>query len=432
MWGTIMFFRTRAKSRFFEPRSRSSFLYCRAIYARTAAHFARLRYARFPARAAGLVIAGALTLAGCGEEEQAQNAAEEAIGVFASLVTRQELAEPVTGTGTVAAHKTTVLGPRVDGIIEEIMVRVGDRVTEGQPLFRTRDAEWKLKVSELENHVRLASAESQNAQKTFARTEELHGNGFVSNGKLDDARAARDAANARLGMAKAQLATAQQMLDDCVVTAPFDGVITKRDVDEGKFMATRMGGMGGDSGGVLQIMKIDIVAAIVNVPEIYLSKFTVGTKGKVFLDGIDKSYDSYVAILNDRIDPVTRSVEVRLPIENKDYEVKPGLFARAEIYPDPREVLVLDRAALLGTEARRHVFVAENGRAKRVDVAVRQIDATRVEVLSGLKEGDKALSGPNAPLLIDGVAVRIEGGAEAEDAHEQTLASDAAAQPTVK
>ncbi|MEQ8267698.1 MAG: efflux RND transporter periplasmic adaptor subunit [Parvibaculum sp.] len=392
------------------------------------------RNMRFSARAAGLLIAGLLALSGCGEEEEAQNAPEEALTVFASPVTKVELAEPVTGTGTIAAHKTTVLGPRVDGIIEEIMVRVGDRVSEGQPLFRTRNAEWKLKVAEIENAVGLATAEANNAQKGFARASELHGKGFVSNGKLDDARAARDAANARLGMAKAQHATARQMLDDCVVTAPFDGVITKRDVDEGKFMATRMGGMGGDSGGVLQIMKIDIVAAIVNVPEIHLSTFKLGSKGTIFLDGLDKSYDSYVAVINDRIDPVTRSVEVRLPIANKDYEVKPGLFTRVEIHPEPRAVLALDRAALMGSEAQRHVFVAENGRAKRVPVTVRQIDATRVEVLSGLKEGDRALSGPNAPLLIEGMAVHIEGGpeAETETMDEQTLASDAAALPTVK
>ncbi|MEQ8950776.1 efflux RND transporter periplasmic adaptor subunit, partial [Parvibaculum sp.] len=228
-------------------------------------------------RAAGLVLAAALTLAACGDDAQeAQGeAAQEAVSVFAAPVTHAELSEPVTGTGTIAAHKTTQMGPRVDGIIEEIFVRVGDRVKEGDPLFRTRDAEWKLKVSELDSQVKLATAEAHNMQKTFQRTAELHEKGFASNGKLDDARAARDAANAKLGVAKAQYATAQQMLDDCVVKAPFDGVITRRDVDEGKFMATRMGGMGGDSGGVLQIMKIDIVAAIVNVPEIYLSKFEV-------------------------------------------------------------------------------------------------------------------------------------------------------------
>lgn len=382
--------------------------------------------ARMALLAAALVL---MPIAGCGEDEQAAEAPEAAaISVFESPVTREKLMEPVTGTGTIAAHKTTMLGPRVDGIIEEIMVRVGDRVTKDQPLFRTRDVELKLKVAELENHVKLATAESGNTQKAFNRAAELHEKGFVSNGKLDDARAARDTANARLGIAKAQLAAAQQMLEDCVVTAPFDGVITKRDVDEGKFMATRMGGMGGEMGGVLQIMKIDIVAAIVNVPEIHLSKFEVGTKGKIFLDGIDKSYDSYVAIINDRIDPVTRAVEVRLPIANEDYSVKPGLFARAEIYPDPREALVLSRAALMGPESARHVYVSEKGHAKRVPVTVRQIDATRIEVLSGLKEGDKALSGPNAPLLVDGSPVKIEANPEMA----QTMAKSAPGAPSAE
>ncbi|MBX3507893.1 MAG: efflux RND transporter periplasmic adaptor subunit [Parvibaculum sp.] len=359
---------------------------------------------RFP-----VLALAALALAACGEDAQKQAADTEhdAVAVFAEAVTAEELAEPVTGTGTIAAHKKTPLGPRVDGIIEEIFVRVGDRVTEGQPLFRTRDAEWKLKVAELENQVKLAEADVLNAQKAFNRSSELHQKGFVSSGNLDDARRGRDAANARLGMAKAQLASAQQMLDDCVVTAPFDGVITARDVDEGKFMATRMGGMGGP-GGVLEIMKIDIVAAIVNVPEIYLSKFEVGTKATIYIDSIDRSYDSYVAVINDRVDPVTRSVEIRLPIRNEDYEVKPGLFARVEVHPRPRQVLVLPRAALLGTEAARYVFVSENGKARRVDVAVRQIDATRVEVLDGLKEGEMALTGPNLPLLVEGMPVRIE------------------------
>lgn len=359
---------------------------------------------RFPALALA-----ALMLAGCGEDatEQAADAGRDAIAMFTETVTAEELAEPVTGTGTIAAHKTTALGPRVDGIIEEVFVRVGDRVKEGQPLFRTRDAEWRLKVAELENHVKLAEADVRNAQKAFNRSSELHEKGFVSSGNLDDARRGRDAANAKLGMAKAQLASAQQMLDDCVVTAPFDGVITARDVDEGKFMATRMGGMGGP-GGVLEIMKIDIVAAIVNVPEVYLSKFELGTKATIHIDSIDRSYESYVAIINDRVDHVTRSVEIRLPIRNEDYEVKPGLFARAEVHPEPRHVLVLPRAALMGTEAARYVFVSEEGKAKRVNVAVRQIDATRVEILDGLEENDMALTGPNLPLLVEGMPVRIE------------------------
>ena len=155
-------------------------------------------------------------------------------------------------------------------------------------------------------------------------------------------------------------------------------------------------------------MKIDIVAAIVQIPEVDLRKVHVGTKGKVVIDSIGRSFDSYVIILNDLIDTNTRGVEVRLPILNPDYLVKPGLFARAELYPEPRGVLALKRGAILGTEDRRYVFVAENGAAKRMPITVRQIDAGSVEVLSGLGAGQRALIGPNLPLIVEGTPVKIE------------------------
>ena len=211
------------------------------------------------------------------------------------------------------------LGPRVSGVIDKIFVRVGDRVKANDPLFQTRDIEIRLRVSELENQVKLAQAELHNVDLAFKRVEELHKKGYASNGKLDDARAARDTASARLGIAQAQLAAAKQQLSDCTVRAPFDGVITRRDVDEGKFMVTMGGfeggqreGGGGGGGGVLQIMKIDIVAAIVQIPEVELSKIHVGTKGKVFVDGVGRAYDSYAIIINDAINSTTRAVEVRL------------------------------------------------------------------------------------------------------------------------
>ncbi|MEG3806641.1 hypothetical protein DBT53_002545, partial [Aerococcus mictus] len=59
----------------------------------------------------------------------------------------------------------------------------------------------------------------------------------------------------------------------------------------------------------------------------------LNTKAKVTVDGVGQSYDSYALIINDAIDTTTRSVEVRLPILNKDYAVKPGLFARADSIP---------------------------------------------------------------------------------------------------
>ncbi|HEX7775119.1 MAG TPA: efflux RND transporter periplasmic adaptor subunit [Parvibaculum sp.] len=366
--------------------------------------------------AALLVLGGSLAALGaCGDGKKTAEKPVETVSVFETVATAKALVEPVTGTGTISAAKTTDLGPRVTGIIDKIYVYVGARVKEGDPLFHTRDVELKLKVAELENQVKLAEAEDRNMSRAFGRSNELHASGYVSNGGLDNARAAKETAAARLGIATAQLAAAKQQLEDCTVRAPFDGVITRRDIDEGKYMMTMGGGFGGMSGGgggggnsVLQIMKIDVVAAIVQIPEVDLTKVHLNTKAKVTVDGVGRSYDSYALIINDAIDTSTRTVEVRLPIVNKDYTVKPGLFVWADFYPDPRNVISLDRTAVQGTEDQRYVFVAENGVARRVPVTVRQIDAGTVEVLSGLSAGQRALSGPNLPLVSEGTAVKIE------------------------
>lgn len=369
-----------------------------------------------------VTLAAVALLSGCGDSDEtsAADKPDDAVSIFQTVVTEKTLIEPVIGTGTIAAAKTTELGPRVNGIIDKVYVYVGARVKEGDPLFHTRDIEIKNRVSELENQVKLAKAEVRNASRAFNRSNELHDKGFVSNGGLDNAQAARDAALARLGIAEAQLSSAKQALEDTTVRAPYDAVVTRRDVDEGKYMSIMSGmgmmggggeGGGGGGGGVMQIMKIDIVAAIVQVPEVDLSKIKVGSKGKVIIGSMGtmgESYDSEVYILNDLIDVKTRGVELRLPILNPDYKIKPGLFARAEIYPEPRKVLSLERSAIQGTESQRYVYVSQNSTAKRVPVTMRQIDATTVEVLSGLKAGDAALTGPNLALIIEGTPVKIE------------------------
>ena len=87
------------------------------------------------------LLAGALIIAslGCGERASEQSPAAEipTVDVWTTPVVEERVTAAVVGTGSMAAHKTSNIGPRIDGIIEEIFVRVGDRVEEGAPLFRT-------------------------------------------------------------------------------------------------------------------------------------------------------------------------------------------------------------------------------------------------------------------------------------------------------
>lgn len=370
-------------------------------------------------RALAILIAGLLTACGPSETLETKNVVQP-IPISTTTVAREVRVEPIIGTGTISALRTTDVGPSVDGIIEEVFVRVGARVTKGQPLFRTRDTELKLKVEELAAMVALAEAEAQNATRDLNRFTKLGRTGAASQGRVDDAKARAEVTQAQLKVAEAQLAQAKQLLADAIVVAPYDAVVTRRDVDEGRFMATRMGGgMSGGSSGVVQIMQIDIVGAIVQVPESELSRLSLGQTARLTVAGLDDMVPAKVDIINDRVDPTTRGVEVRLAVANPDYAIKPGTFVRAEIDPEGRSVLVLARSAVLGTGASRYVFQAEGNAAKRTPVQVRELDAATLEIVSGLSEGAEVLTGPGIQRLYDGSPIeRIapEGVALKEDA----------------
>jgi RND family efflux transporter MFP subunit len=354
----------------------------------------------------GAFLACALLGCGSGEPPAVAAASEGAapVPVTARVVVRESIVEPVLGTGTLAAHKTTEVGPRVSGIVDAIHVAVGDRVEEGDPLFRTRPVDYEIRVREAESAARLARANAEKARRDLERIQTLHGQNVASDERLDAVRTAHEMAAAQRDQAEAALAQARQNLLDTTVRAPYRGVITRRYVDEGAMLSTMM--TAGNA--VVQILKMDVVVAIVQLPEVHLARVRAGTKGVVRVDGLDRAYETEVSVLNDRVDAVSRAFEVRLGIENPDYALKPGLFVELELRPDPREATLVERAALLGGESAPHVFVLADGRAARRPVRVAELDATRIEVLEGLEPGERVLLGPNLGQLTDGAPVAVE------------------------
>jgi RND family efflux transporter MFP subunit len=226
----------------------------------------------------------------------------------------------------------------------------------------------------------------------------------ASSERLDEARTAFEIADARRGAAETALERAQQDLENTVVRAPYTAVVTRRHVDEGTMMTTLMS----SASLVVEIMKIDVVEAILQIPEVDLARIRIGTRARLRIDGTQGEVEGAVGVLNDRVDPLSRSFEVRIQVANQDYAIKPGLFVRAELRPEPREALVLERRALLGPGNARFVWVDSGGRARRREVRVRELDATRVEVIEGLAAGERALAGPNLPRLTEGTPIAVE------------------------
>ncbi len=363
---------------------------------------------RSGSRTAWMASAVALALAcGGGNEEPplaGPPADVAAIPARTVPVQRRDLVDSIPGTGTIAAHKTTDVGPRVDGIIEEIFVQVGDRVEAGTPLFRTRQVDYDMRVSEARQQLRLAAAEERKAASDLKRLQQLHRSKVISEEQIEAAQVAHEIVSARLGQAQTALERALQDLTDTEVTAPYSGTITQRFVDEGVMMRTMLS----SGASVIQIMKIDIVSAIVRIPAVHLRRIRVGTTARVDVDGLDEVFDTHVAILNDRIDSASRTIEVRLPIRNEDMRLKPGLFVKAELLPEARNARVLERSALMGRAPDLFVFVQEQSRAARRPISVRDFDAEYVEILDGLDIGELVVVSRNGTPLREGALLTLE------------------------
>jgi RND family efflux transporter MFP subunit len=344
----------------------------------------------------------ALALAACGDGQSAPVPAVQKLALDTAPVREQDVTDPILATGEVHADKITEIKPRVDGTIDAVFADVGDRVSAGQPLFRTRQADYRNRLAEQEQALALAQAEVRQASGDLERAASLRAKGVVSQGRMDEVQARYDTARARLGMAEASLAQARQNLSDATVTAPYDGIVTGRFVDEGTTIQVTT-----SNTPVIEIAKLDVVEVIAQVAAVNLPRLRPDTRVTVAVEGVARPVEAKLGVINDKVDSRTRSVEVRLHLPNPDLAIKPGLFATLTLYPAPRRAAVLDRTAVLGPPGETYVYVSRDGAARRRPVTVLDLDAALVEVLDGLRPGEAALAGPALADVKDGAPVIV-------------------------
>ncbi|MEN3974571.1 efflux RND transporter periplasmic adaptor subunit [Emcibacter sp. SYSU 3D8] len=349
-----------------------------------------------------IAMIAAVLLAACGNGQSATAPEAEPLHLTAIPVREQDVVNPILATGEIHADKITEIKPRVDGTIDAVFVDVGDHVTLGQPLFRTRQADYRNRLAEHEQALALAQAELKQASGDLERAVSLRGKGVVSQGRMDEVQARFDTARARLGMADASLAQARQNLADATVTAPYDGIVTGRYVDEGTMIQVAT-----SNTPVVEIAKLDTVEVIAQVAAAHLPRLRPDTRVTVAVEGVPAPIDAMLGVINDKVDASTRSVEIRLHLPNPDLAIKPGLFAKLTLHPAPRRAAVIERTALLGPAGDTYVYVEQDNVASRRAVQVRDVDAALVEVLSGLMPGDSALAGPALAQVKDGSPVIV-------------------------
>ena len=319
------------------------------------------------------------------DSEMVQNVAPTAVEVY--KVRTEIFSETIKATGTIAAKQTSRIGPLVEGVLETVYVRVGDRPRKGDPLFKMRTEEYQQAVDQAKAQFSVAQAELRLSVKKLRRAKEMRLNNLLSQDDLDLTETSVRVAQARYKSAAALLASAEQNLRDTVVVAPFDGTVTGRFSDEGVYMSNRFS-MGGQSS-VIELSEAEIVAGIMRVPEAQLSKLKLGQRAMLYPTGSNLGYESEVFIINDRVDPTTRTAEFRLPVRNDDYVIKPGQFTSAEVFVEPRELIKVPVSAVMKEPEVATVFIRQDLNWIQQPVKIVDFDDEHFEVVEGLVVGQE-------------------------------------------
>jgi len=318
------------------------------------------------------------------------------VPVEVGKVTRARLEDDALAVGTLRSNQSIVLRPEVSGRVVKLGFADGQRVKRGQLLVQLDDT---LQQAQLKQ----AEAQAGIARTNLQRSRELVAQNFVSQSAVDQNAAALDVAMAQVALAQAQAARMK-------IFAPFDAVAGIKLVNLGDYLK--------DGADIVGLEDVSSVWVDFRLPERFLSRTKPGQEVEVALDALPgRKLKAVVGALDSQLDANGRSVLVRARMANGDGVLRGGMFARARVVFAVREsALVVPEEALVPQGDKQFVIQlvpsdkpGEKGLvSKRLEAKIGQRAGGKVELLSGLAEGDSVVLAGQARLMrADGTAVRV-------------------------
>jgi len=349
------------------------------------------------------VMAGSI---GCGTGRAAAASAPAAPVVSTVKPRRADLLRTITLPGDLVGIAEAALHAKVTGYLKQIDVDKGDWVKKGQLLAT-------IEVPELEQKLKRARADLEVRRVTYQRLKGV----WESDPRLV-AREDVDVARGQFFQAQADVEELETLVNYTRLVAPFDGVVTARNVDPGDLI--RAGGRAGTSGPeaapapagnapVLTVADIDPLRVYVYVPEQETGRIRRGMPATLRLQEFPgREFHGSVTRFATALDLSTRTMLTEVDIANPKHELYPGMYADVTIELERHaQALQVPASAVSRSSDHPFVFVVRNGRLKRAPVRLGLANGGWVEVASGLK-GDERVVRTATPALSDGEPVQAE------------------------
>jgi len=295
---------------------------------------------------------------------------QQAVGVVTARVENVPLAIQIEALGTARASEAVNITSKIANTITAVRFTEGQRVQRGDVLVELDAAQARADLA-------AAEAALKESESTFKRSRDLYARQALSESQLEQIEATFSGNKARVAAARARVA-------DAVIQAPFSGRVGLRQVSVGSLInpGTTITTLDDTS-----VMKLDFA-----VPETFVAVVEPGlpvAATSVAYPG--RSFEGKVVSVDSRVDPVSRSVTVRAEIPNQEGLLKPGMFLAVRLSRPPTPALVVPESALVPERGSVFVFVVQDGVATRRQVTVGRREPGRVELVSGVVEGDRVV-----------------------------------------
>jgi RND family efflux transporter MFP subunit len=331
---------------------------------------------------------------------------------------------PVTLPGTTAAFAATNIYARATGYISRRNVDIGDHVKQGDLLAELAVPELDEQISQneatleqLKAAVQQAEANATLAQATWGRDKPLLRDGWVTGHQGDIDVQTVKADEAAVSVAQANVAAQERLLRVlhqnrayASVVAPFDGVITQRNVDVGALVQ----GNANTGTFMFEIMQKDVIRVWVYVPQDAAFGVAPGVDAIVRVPELpDREFPGKVTRIADALQSGTRTLLTEIDIPNPDGALPPGIYCSVELkVPRKTPSFLIPAEALIFNRNGLQVAVVRNDKAEIRDVRVTRDLGTRVEVDAGVRAGEHVILSPPVNLT-DGIKVRPQADASA-------------------
>lgn len=306
------------------------------------------------------------------------------------------------------AFRITPIWARVDGYLSNLLVDIGDKVCSGQLLSVLDTPELDAQVDEARGELARSIANRAIARITANRWNTLYEQdpGATTKQEVDEHRYAYTSSRALVYSARANLRRLKRTQNFKNIVAPFDGIITERNIDLGSLISA---GSNNSPQQLFTIANTDIIRVFVNVPQYYFRSIQTGIPAEVTIAEFqNKVFKGTVVRTANALDPIARTLLTEIYIDNKEGELFPGLYAEVKftLDADINRFIIPTEALIIRSGPPQVAVVNKNHTIEFKTVTIGIDNGSSVEIVEGLQWGDNVVINPNERIQ-DGIHVQL-------------------------